>query len=301
MICKVCDKEFESLRGLHGHLKMHEGLHKYYHEYSPRRDKFDGSLINFKNYSQYFSTCFESQMTRRKFYDERSPEEVRAAIKEEWAINLKTKDLAALPSETFFMLTDFCRVQDIRRSFGSTKQFCEELKIEQLYNKQLPSGFWKTKTDDMLVLVDTREQQPFLFKNSEVQKLSIGDYMTAGDRFSKVSVDRKASSDFQGSFGKQIDRIRDNIQLAKDMGYRMCFVVEAFPHEMEEEAQKKKLRTSFGYIFRNAREVLADFPETQILFCASKKQAQDITEKILWYGDELKGVDLQFFINQHVG
>ena len=48
--CKVCEKEFENDRQLHGHLKAH-GLRmvEYYQKHSPRYDKHDGKIIKFKN------------------------------------------------------------------------------------------------------------------------------------------------------------------------------------------------------------------------------------------------------------
>jgi len=198
------------------------------------------------------------------------------------------------------MLTNLCSIYDIRQSFGSTQQFCKELRLEQLYDAHMPADFWNTPADEleMEVLVDTREQQPFKYTNAQVQKLSIGDYMTAGKYFSKVAVDRKSTEDFKGSFGSQIDRIRDNLQLAEDMGYRIYFVVEGTPDQMEKEAKRNKWdRTRWGYIYKNVRDVLVDYPTTQIIFCNNRNEAQKVTRKILYYGERLWRVDLQYFLN----
>ena len=44
--CKVCDKEFETERQLHAHLKAHKlRVAAYYQQYYPRYDLYDG-----KNY-----------------------------------------------------------------------------------------------------------------------------------------------------------------------------------------------------------------------------------------------------------
>ena len=306
-VCKECGRDnFMSRRGLHIHLTTHGGLPAYYHKHFPRKDRLTKETIPFKTYDQYFSTLFASQANRQEYYETASQKDVHDAIIDEWHINLKTKTLTTLPPETFFMLTDLCKIHDIQRSFGSAMQFCKELRLTQVYDKQLPVEFWidtEQEMNDMEVLIDTREQHPYKFRKSTVQKLSFGDYMAAGDYFSKVSVDRKNPSDFCSSFGSNIGRIRNSLDLAEDMGYRVYFVVESTPDEMEELTRRNKWdNTRYGFIYKNVREVLVDYPTTQIIFCHNRACAQHLTRKILFYGERIWNVDLQYFYNlEHYG
>ena len=57
--CKICGDSFDSLKGLHSHMRKHgKLLGDYYVENYGRKDKLTGELIPFKNYKQYFATDF---------------------------------------------------------------------------------------------------------------------------------------------------------------------------------------------------------------------------------------------------
>ena len=138
------------------------------------------------------------------------------------------------------MLSDFCRIRDIRRAFGSTAQFCKELRLDNVYTKQLPPKFWdmNREENEMLVLL-ILVSKTILFQKVRGPEMSVGDYMAADKYFSRVGVDRKSAGDFKGSFGTQFDRIRENVKLADDMGFRLHFVVEATPTQMEKRRGKE--------------------------------------------------------------
>lgn len=300
MKCLECNKEFPTLRSLHAHLKVHNGLEAYYHTFYPRIDRWDKTLIKFKGYDHYFSACFNKHANRQLFYKHRPAEEVRNIIIEEWKIHKDTKDLTFLPSDTYLMVTNICRINDIRNFFGSTKHFCDIMGLDQLYTKQAPKDFWKwcPEQEEMLVLVDTRERKPFIFTRSEKQKLSMGDYIATGKYFSKVAVDRKNANDFKMSFGTKIKRIRKNIETAQKLGYKLHFVVESNPYYMEKKTRTNRYdNTNYGYIYKNVRKILVDYPDTQIVFCSSRDQAYKMTKRILYFGDQLNNVDIQYFTN----
>ena len=55
--CKVCQKEFASVKSLHGHLKAHQLRQaQYYQKYCAKYDKFTGEIIKFKNMRQVKSS-----------------------------------------------------------------------------------------------------------------------------------------------------------------------------------------------------------------------------------------------------
>ena len=61
-VCRECAAEFETERSLHAHFKAHDfKLVDYYNKFYPRRDRFDGEFIRFKNKEYYLETEFNSK------------------------------------------------------------------------------------------------------------------------------------------------------------------------------------------------------------------------------------------------
>jgi len=65
--CIICEKEFENDRKLHAHIKAHDlRVIEYYQTHFPRYDKYDNSIIKYKNKNQYLSSDFNSRITLKK-------------------------------------------------------------------------------------------------------------------------------------------------------------------------------------------------------------------------------------------
>jgi len=296
MICLECKEKFESLKGLHIHLKVHGGQKEYYERAFQRKDLLCGAKVEYLSYDQYFSTFFVSKETRNSFYKSRSKAEVQKVILEEFKSHKNTKGLKCFPSSTFFDLADLFSVKDIKNAFGTIANFCKEANISQHFTKELPKGFWVEDTSRVNILVDTREQKPFNFKNGEAQKLSIGDYIAVGEHFSKIAIDRKSTNDYLISFGRDIERIKTNINTAKEMGYKLYYIIEGLPCQMRAEEARYKRDSKLKFVFHNTREILEEFYDTtQIIFCYNRIKAQDLTQRILFFGEEIFNCDIQFF------
>ena len=68
IVCKICDKEFETDRQLHAHLKAHKiRMVEYYQTYYARHDRYDGKIIKFKNKEQYFTSDFNNRGNLKKW------------------------------------------------------------------------------------------------------------------------------------------------------------------------------------------------------------------------------------------
>ena len=76
--CKVCNKEFETERQLHAHLKAHKlTMVEYYQQYYPRYDLYDGKIIKFKYKAQYLSTDFNSRTNLRMWMKDKPEDEAK--------------------------------------------------------------------------------------------------------------------------------------------------------------------------------------------------------------------------------
>ena len=301
--CLECKRELSSLRSLHSHLKMHGGQAAYYHNWFPRRDKFDNSFIEFKKKDQYFRTFFNSKENRFAYYEsllkKGNLKEGRKTLIEEFLSNKEHKGYGFMPSHNYFLLSDLADVTVVKKFFGSCKQFCEQAEVDQIFTRQRKSGMQTSDMDDITILIDSREQKPFLFKNSIESKLDFGDYMATDEYFSKTSVDRKSLGDFKGTMGKGIGRFRKELDRAKKFGYYLFMVVEANIDQIKEDDARTQNRGNLSFIFHNLRGLLIDYSDNfQVVFCDSREHARLTTQEILYKGEDLHGCDLQYFINE---
>ena len=77
---------------------------------------------------------------------------------------------------------------------------------------------------DFTIVIDTREQKPWAFDNSEVKTLKTGDYSIVGYEDS-IGVERKSIADFVGSIGKNRKRFSAEMERASKIKH-FCVIVE---------------------------------------------------------------------------
>ena len=80
-------------------------------------------------------------------------------------------------------------------SFGSYQVACDEIGAVPMFPdiKTL-----ELKSFEGAMFIDSREQSPLHFKNSEVTKIDIGDYLLQ-DEYTYTYVDRKSFEDFRST------------------------------------------------------------------------------------------------------
>jgi hypothetical protein len=64
-----------------------------------------------------------------------------------------------------------------------------------------------------------------------------------------------------------------------------------------------KYQTNLFFAFSNVRKLCLTYPETiQFVFCKDKEEAQEMTQRILYFGKQIHKCDLQFYLDKkHVG
>lgn len=297
--CLECRAEFKDSKSLHLHLKKHGGQAVYYSKWYPRRDLKTGETINFENAEQYQSCFFNSPENRWSYLSAAAPEQGSDLILEEFKAKAKQKNISISPPQNWYVLNELADINSIKKFFGSYLAFCKKVEIENIFTKKLPDEFFtrKQEFEDIFIFVDTREQKPFEFKNGIVNKLDFGDYTGSGDAYSKTFVDRKSLGDFKGTFGKGYERFKAEMDRCKEFDSFLFLVVEATIDEIVESNQGKA-KTNLSYCFHNVRNCILSYPNNiQFIFCKDRNQAQEMTKRIIYYGDDVWNCDVQYFLD----
>lgn len=300
--CKECGEEFSSKKAFHCHLKAHElRVGDYYVKHFPRFDRLTKLQLPYKRYEQYFLddfSCFENFIT---WIDSGDFNEVRDYLLARAKDKFQHKNIKVSPPNLYYHLSKMADIRDYQRFFNSYSDFLDELKVKKWYNKRLPEDFWDRNCDDIRIFVDTREKLPFNFKNSLENKLDFGDYTAGGDFYTKTFIDRKSQDDFRQTFGKDIERFRREMDRCVSFNCYMFVVVESSIDKIESDNKASKFRSNLCYLWHNVRALLIDYPENiQIIFAHSRSGAQKLIPKILYYGDKLWNVDLQYYVDKKI-
>ena len=302
-VCKVCGKDFSSLKSLHGHLKAHKlVLMEYYPIYFPRKNLLTGDQIPFKNYEQYFSTEFSNRSQMEKWLG-LQPQE----ISEKYCIDklkqrIEKKNMEYAPCHIDLQTSKMPSLDHYKSYCGSYKNACDKVGLKQRFTKPIPKDFFNS-VPNKKIICDTREQLPIKFENFVIMKLDFGDYALFGEDYNYIFVDRKAEGDFKGSFGKDINRVKRELDRVREFGGYIFFLVENSIRQIKaNNASGPTFKRSQGMenIFFNTRSVMNEYGDVcQILFVNGRKEMSEMIQRLLVYGPELKSVDVQYFLDKH--
>jgi hypothetical protein len=306
--CKECGKTFESERALHCHIKVHQmTLAEYYVKFYQRKNKLTGELLPFKNKQDYFSKDFSNRPQLIKWC-EQGGEEVKEYILDLLNKRIQSKNLKRGPSHIELKVQSLPTLDAYLNSFGSYTEACKACGVKPLFGSRLPPEFFENiDMSDMKIFVDTREQQPLTFENSDSMKLDFGDYTAAGEYYDYTYVDRKSANDLIGTLSLgNLDRFKREVARAKELGSYLFVVIESDMSRLEaymRAAKNNKFgphKTNLKFIYHNMREVMHEFADScQFVFSGSRENSEKIIEKILFFGRKLWNVDLQYYIDKH--
>tara|TARA_R110000772_G_scaffold4303_2_gene15118 strand:- start:13356 stop:14276 length:921 start_codon:yes stop_codon:yes gene_type:complete len=297
--CLECGEEFGESKKLHMHLRSHKIIMgNYYVKHYPRKSLFDGELIPFKTLEQYMGSYFFDDAERDKWLESASTERVQAFL-------LKTfKDAFNKNNNEALTYNDIASsrlpsVESCIKTFSSYGSMCKQLGVKVTLAKRIPSDFWTADLSKMTIMIDTREQTPFVYRNSISSKIDIGDYTAMGDDYDYTYVDRKAKGDFISTLSKaNFERFKKEMQRVRDLESQIYVVVEAPIKEIKERKSFNRKQASVEHIFHNMREIQREFSDVcQFVFADNVEHAREITARILKCGKNIWGVDLQYFIN----
>ena len=301
--CKICSEQFESEKKLHMHLRSHKiTLAEYYTKYYPRNNLLTKEPLPFKNKEQYFDRDFANRKQLLDWCAKTPDAQVKEYILELLDRRIKRKELKFGPSHVELKTSDMPTVDLYQKHFGSYSKACDLVGVKPVFSTRLPDEWQNPVPDDVKIFIDTREQQPLEFDNSESLKLDFGDYAVGSNHYDYTYVDRKSETDFKSTLSKNsLNRFRAELQRTKDFDSYLFVVTETDMSTMEKRNKWSPHTSNMKYIYHNMRVLAHDFSgHCQFIFTGSREQSQQLIPKILTLGKKLWNVDLQYYISNQL-
>jgi len=301
--CKICEKEFETDRQLHAHLKAHKmRVVEYYQSQYPRYDKHDNTIIKFKSKEQYFACDFNSRTNLKNWIKSAPKEEVKDYCKKLLIDRKEKKNLEYAPTQVELRTLLIPPIQCYNELFGDYYDLCTELGFKSNYYnfEKVITGSDKNKSGTK-IYIDTREKKPLRFEgiDTEVRTLKFGDYAFSDEEAScKCYIERKSVSDFIGTLSGGYDRFCREIERAEQADAGFVILVEemlskCLSFNYLPQVYKKGTKVTPEYLFHNVRKLGQTYPFIQFLFVKGRVQASETVKKIFTSGCAFKSVDLQ--------
>lgn len=296
--CLECGEEFPSQKSLHCHIKKHDMfLGEYYVKHFQRRNKLTGELIQFRNVDDYLEKDF-SNVAQLEEWCAKNPSEAKTYIIDVLKKRMDKKSLTFAPGTVELFSSCLPSVDTYRNHFGSFSKACEAAGIKARFTKNMPKEFAEDWSN-IKIFIDTREQRPLSFKNSECLKLDVGDYAVGGDLYDYTYVDRKSFGDFCGTMTSGFKRFCRELARCRSLGAYLYVVVESDLYKLDEANRKSPKRFDLGYVMHNMRETLREYGDCcQYVFSGDREASQIIVPKLLACGQKLWNVDVQYFVNK---
>tara|TARA_R110000822_G_scaffold110654_6_gene241001 strand:+ start:26845 stop:27669 length:825 start_codon:yes stop_codon:yes gene_type:complete len=266
----------------------------YYSIYYPRNDLWTGNPLPFKNYKQYFSSDFLNKRTMRAWCEKSDPKLVQDFMIKALKERVEDKGLKYAPSHLCLETSNMPTVDNYEKVFGSYEEACKRVGVEPLFPKltKLEMKEYKGR-----VFVDSREQNPLSFLNSEVEKIDVGDYLLV-DEYDYTYVDRKSFEDFRSTVSSGFDRFCEEIERAVSMNSYLFVVVESEIQKSEKNYGWKKKIAPLSFTYSRMREITNKYPRrVQFVFSEDRESSQLIIPELLRRGRELWECDIQRSIN----
>lgn len=307
IICKIDGSVHDSLKSLHKYLRFLKTTQEsYYHEFTPRRDKLTNELIPYKDYQQYHTQEFSNKNNLKKWIKENKESGIEWST--EWLKKRKIeKNLIYAPSQT-----------ELRTLVCPSIPYYESNIAGGYYELTSKLGFLPRYDNKPLVfspiscpiIQDTREQKPLILDHPIlIETLNVGDYALSTTQDVGIRIERKSLGDFCGTLnGKEtktkkgedssIERFRREIKRGIVDNLYIIMMVESDINDAQRFnylPQTKHVKASPGYIMKNMRDLLVEFPlSLQIVFVAGRIEMASKLVRILQLGKQAKTVDLQY-------
>jgi hypothetical protein len=300
--CKVCHESFSSEKGLHIHLKKHKmDLATYYTTFYPRINLLSGEPLPFKNKEDYFARDFSTRSQLIKWCMTQPEKETSKYAIKKLKQRIQDKNLKFAPNHLELKIAQLPDIDVYKKCFGSYSAACSEAGVKPLHGQSISEDFFKDdeEFEDINIFIDTREQKPLTFNNSEELKLDFGDYTVGGDDYNYTYIDRKAESDFKGTLSGGFSRFKRELQRVKDFDSYLFIVIESDLNKLYKNNMFGAHKSNLKFVYHNMRVLSHEFAgHCQFVFTGSRANSQSIIPKILTLGQDLWGVDLQYHLDK---
>lgn len=294
MNCELCQKEYTSYSGLHGHLtREHKVSQKeYYYFFHPRYDKFNGEKIVFKDRESYFISEFNS---KDNLFDwlKQNPKEAKDYAMSLLRNRAERKQDWRLPTQTELKSLFMPSLLGFEKIFGSMDAFITAAQEEGFTT--LDYKMPEIQDGELKIFQDTREQTPLSFTSPvTIQKLSCGDYCPNKEFFCDLFIERKSLTDLASTLTQGIDRFKREIERAKSLGFYLIVLTECKYKDLAEYSPNNSFSKKITGAFLQSQIRSLMNNNLQFIFSSSRARSAEIIERIFRMGDAAKTVDLEF-------
>ena len=306
--CKACEKEFETERRLHGHLKAHKlRVAAYYQKYYPRYDLYNKKIIKFKSKDYYFSTDFNSRTNQRLWIEKLAPSKAKKYLSDILLRRKKEKNLIYSPCQVELRTILSPSIITFEKIFGDYHKLCKKLKFKNKFKVVDKIEASASLNSDHRIFVDSREKEPLKFNiPSKVHGLKFGDY-TLNDKELTCNcyIERKSLADFISTLSTMnYDRFCRELERGQEQdAYIIVLVEDTLAHAMSFPFLpyiSKKIKVTPEFIFHNVRKIIQKYDHVQFLFVKGRKESVRVSEKIFLSNCIYKNIDLQLAYDKKI-
>lgn len=306
IVCKECEKFFDSDKKLHGHLRAHKiKKTQYYQKHYPKKCLQTGKAIPFKDsddLESYLKRDFYDRTALNLYFDDSTKPLEKQELLLKYLEDTYKKhniipsqvELSSLPcSPTILHYTNFfdfyklIQEKNLKSRFDYGFDYYSPLKLPEINLEQF------------CISIDTREQLGYRMFNSINQKLDFGDYALSNLLYNKTHIERKSISDFGSTMVGGNLRFRKELDRVRGCGGYLIILVE---HELE----KFSTHRFFGFarpslISHEMRGILREYSDvTQVVFGGNREKCVKYVVEFLLYGMKCKEIDLQYYVDVNV-
>lgn len=276
--CGVCGFKLKDFADLKKHIHTYHKLvlASYFDNFAPKYDKYSGTQIHYKDYTQFTDKDFRSRSNMRKWIEKANKDEVI----EYFGSRLTDKDYP------------LCQVT-LATSY--TPDIHECIKLYGLGNfpfttKDYGEFQYKDLDKTTAIFIDTREKNPLKMLNSVRMKVDVGDYSIADK---EVHIERKSFTDFIGTVTKQVDRFSREIERSNNEPF-VILCEFSIDNVYNISVKNRHTRINAEYLIVCMKKLLAKHKNVQILFVDGRKEAARVLKRLLATGKSIDDRDLQY-------
>ena len=134
----------------------------------------------------------------------------------------------------------------------------------------------KKAINDLTIIVDSREQKPYKFKNSLVKKLDAGDYSILGLE-NQIAIERKSKSDAYGTIGAGRERFVKELERFQSYKYKAIIIESSLSNFLiQPEFSKMNPKSAINSLIAWSIRF-----NVHIIFGDSRRLSRTLCERIL--------------------
>jgi hypothetical protein len=299
IVCKECGKNFDTSKGLHGHLRAHKKSVKEYYEFHyPRCCLQTGHKVVWKDgdaFEEYMQRDFVDQKALEAYFSVED-EGRQKLLKDYLESDCKRHQVGMCAAEySSLSLSPTLRIYLDRLDYVAE---CGKIGVStrfdysRSYDGALPIA--KVDSRDFCILIDSREQNPYEFFSQIRGKIGTGDYTLGGQLFNGIVIERKSLQDFGGTLGSGLDRFKRELARVREEKRYLVVLVE---YPIKEIFNYRFYgRCQAPYFFHRMRELIREFSDvSQWVFGGYRWNCVKLVPMFLLCGQECRKIDLQLW------